>query len=152
LVSVEPASLAPFTRQPVNAAAEDEASAQEPVRLEETQTPLAEAATTVAPPPTTAERLAEASASYQPTPDAPQVTVNLAFTGDCWTEVSDAGGRRLFYDLGTEGRVVTLSGDAPIRVILGDSENVEVTVDDRLWPIPASARTGRLARLTINPR
>jgi len=152
VVSVEPASLAPFTRQPVNAAAEDEASAQEPVRLEETQTPLAEAATTVAPPPTTAERLAEASASYQPTPGAPQVTVNLAFTGDCWTEVSDAGGRRLFYDLGTEGRVVTLSGDAPIRVILGDSENVEVTVDDRLWPIPASARTGRLARLTINPR
>ena len=80
----------------------------------------------------------------------PQVEVDLSYTGDCWTEVSDASGRRLFYDLGQAGRVVTLSGDAPLRIILGDSENVGIAVDGRDWPIPASARSGKLARLTIN--
>ena len=80
----------------------------------------------------------------------PQVQLGLAFSGDCWTEVSDASGRRLYYDLGQSGRVVSLSGDAPLRVILGDSANVSITVDGRDFPIPASARSGRLARLNID--
>jgi cytoskeleton protein RodZ len=80
----------------------------------------------------------------------PQVQLDLAFSGDCWTEVSDASGRRLYYDLGQSGRVVSLSGDAPLRVILGDSANVSITVDGRDYPIPASARSGRLARLNID--
>ena len=86
---------------------------------------------------------------YQPTAGVPQVAVDLAYTGECWTEVTDASGRRLFYDLGREGRIVTVSGDAPLRVILGDAENVSVTVDGRDWPIPASSLRGKLARLTI---
>lgn len=86
---------------------------------------------------------------YQPTPGAPQVSVTLAFGGECWTEVTDANGRRLYYNLGEEGRSVTVSGDAPLRLILGDAEAVDVTVEGRAWPIPASARRGQLARLTI---
>jgi cytoskeleton protein RodZ len=81
---------------------------------------------------------------------APQIEMDLTFSGDCWTEVSDASGRRLYYDLGRVGRVVTLSGDAPLHVILGDSANVTISVDGRNYPIPASARSGRLARLDIN--
>lgn len=82
--------------------------------------------------------------------DLPQLQIELAFSGDCWTEVSDASGRRLFYDLGRAGNTVTLSGDAPLRVILGDSNNVSVRVDGNDFSIPASAQTGRLARLTLN--
>jgi len=85
-----------------------------------------------------------------PVSTEPQVEIELAYAGDCWTEVSDASGRRLFYDLGREGRVITLSGDAPLRVILGDSNNVSIRVEGRDWPIPAAARSGRLARLTID--
>lgn len=90
-----------------------------------------------------------ATNSYEPAPGVAQIDVELAFTGECWTEISDASGRRLFYDLGQEGRVVALSGAAPLHVILGDANNVSITVDGREWPIPASARRGRLARLTI---
>jgi cytoskeleton protein RodZ len=90
------------------------------------------------------------AAAYEPTPGAPQVAVTLTFSGDCWTEVTDSSGRRLFYDLGREGRAVNLSGDAPLRLILGDADNVSVTVEGRPWPIPASARRGQLARLTIS--
>jgi cytoskeleton protein RodZ len=80
----------------------------------------------------------------------PQVRVELTYTGDCWTEVSDASGKRLFYDLGAAGRVVPLRGDAPLRIVLGDSANVSITVEGRDYQIPNSARSGRLARLTIN--
>jgi cytoskeleton protein RodZ len=80
----------------------------------------------------------------------PQVRVELSYTGDCWTEVSDASGRRLFYDLGSDGRVVPLRGDAPLRIVLGDSGNVSITVEGSDYRIPDSARSGRLARLTIN--
>lgn len=80
----------------------------------------------------------------------PQVRMELTFSGDCWTEVSDGSGRQLYYDLGQAGRVISLSGDSPLHVILGDSANVSITVDGRDYPIPASARSGRLARLDIN--
>jgi cytoskeleton protein RodZ len=90
-----------------------------------------------------------AESAYSPTPGAPQVAVTLTFSGDCWTEVTDSSGRRLFYALGQEGRAVNLSGDAPMRLILGDADFVSVTVEGRSWPIPASARRGQLARLTI---
>jgi cytoskeleton protein RodZ len=85
-----------------------------------------------------------------PPSSLPQVRVELSYSGDCWTEVSDASGRRLFYDLGAEGRVVQLGGDAPLRIVLGDSTNVSITVEGRDYRIPDSARSGRLARLTIN--
>jgi cytoskeleton protein RodZ len=101
---------------------------------------------------TPAEPVAAAleEAAYQPTPGAPQVAVTLTFSGDCWTEVSDSSGRRLFYELGRADRVVNLTGDAPLRLILGDADNVTLTVEGRPWPIPASARRGQLARLTIS--
>jgi len=82
----------------------------------------------------------------------PQVSIGITYSGDCWTEVSDASGSRLFYDLGTAGRVISLSGAAPIRVIFGDADNVSMTVDGQDFSIPGSARRGRLARLTINAR
>jgi cytoskeleton protein RodZ len=80
----------------------------------------------------------------------PQVHVELIFTGECWTEVSDAAGRSLFYDLGTTGRVVSIAGDEPLQIVLGDSENVNIAVDGKDYAIPESARRGRMARLTIS--
>jgi cytoskeleton protein RodZ len=80
----------------------------------------------------------------------PQVQVELSFFGDCWTEVTDASGRRLFYDLGTAGRVVALSGDEPLQIVLGDSENVSIAVEGQDYPIADYVRVGRLTRLTIN--
>jgi cytoskeleton protein RodZ len=151
VATVGPATLAPFAAEqeqsqpvddvPETAIESDDEVPQPPVGAEADFLPVASESEPVV-----------ASPVYEPTPGATQVSVDLAFTGDCWTEVSDGSGRRLFYDLGQEGRIVTLSGDAPLRVILGDSENVSVTVNGRPWNIPASARSGRLARLNINPQ
>jgi cytoskeleton protein RodZ len=80
----------------------------------------------------------------------PQVRIELSFFGDCWTEVFDASGRRLFYDLGTAGRVVALSGDGPLQIVLGESENVSIAVAGMDYPMPRPVRPGGLTRLTIN--
>lgn len=83
---------------------------------------------------------------------SPRVNVELVYSGDCWTEVTDAAGRSLFYDLGKEGRVVSLAGEGPLDIILGASDNVSIAVEGRDYPIPDSARRGRMARLTIHSR
>ena len=73
----------------------------------------------------------------------------LNYTGDCWTEITDASGRRLFFDMGHNGRAVELTGQAPFNVLFGNFENVSVSVDGTNFPISASNPGSRTARLTI---
>lgn len=82
-------------------------------------------------------------------PAGSSIQLVLSYSGDCWTEVTDAMGRRLFFNLGSEGRTVTLSGVEPLGVLLGDSANVTLRVNDRDYAIPAESRRGKTARLTI---
>ena len=98
---------------------------------------------------TVADELPGYEVDYEPTSGVLQVALNLVFTGDCWTEVSDGAGRRLHYDLGHEGDVVNVIGDEPLGIILGDVENVSLMVDGMPYSIPRSAVRDRLARLTI---
>ena len=153
VVQTEAGTLAPFVSDASDEPGLDEApesadgvsESEAPVEMEELPPPetvLASAAAPVSEP----EPFDEAVSLL------PQVRVELSFTGDCWTEVSDASGRRLFFDLGTAGRVVALSGDEPLRIVLGEYENVDITVDGQDYPIPASAVSGRLVRFTVNTR
>jgi cytoskeleton protein RodZ len=80
------------------------------------------------------------------------VRLRLGFSGDCWTEVTDAEGERLFFGLGSAGRDVTVEGEPPLQVLLGNSVNASLEVNGSNYPIPRSARRGDTARLTItNP-
>ena len=102
------------------------------------------------------------SASEKPDPEAStaeavqmpalvdgQMRMLLTYTGDCWTEISDAGGRRLFFGLGKDGRTVELSGEAPFNVLFGNADNVLMRVNGIERAIAAEERRGRTARLTI---
>lgn len=104
--------------------------------------PAQETATDTAPPP-----VLEAPESVPP-PEG-QVALAVTFTGDCWTEVSDASGDRLYFGLGRAGETVSVTGEAPLHVLLGDRENAALTVDGESYPIPPSARRGDTARLTV---
>jgi len=75
--------------------------------------------------------------------------LSVTYNGDCWTEITDANGRRLFFDLGKAGRTVNLSGDAPFNVLFGNADNVSLAVNGANFEIPAANRRGRTARLTI---
>ena len=77
------------------------------------------------------------------------VRLTLAFTGDCWTEITDAGGRQLFFDLGRDGRVANVTGQAPLAVLFGNAGNVSLRVNGEPYEISAADRRGQTARLTI---
>ena len=78
------------------------------------------------------------------------VRMSVTFVGDCWTEIMDASGRRLYFQLGRSGRTVNVSGPGPLSVLFGDATNVEVRVNGEDFIIPAANRRGRTARLTIS--
>lgn len=105
-----------------------------------------------------AEPVAEPESEPEPEPvqeqPAPvvaegQLHMLVTYSGDCWTEISDASGRRLFFALGQDGRTVELSGAAPFNVLFGDADNVSLRVNGEAFEIPPAARRGRTARLTI---
>jgi cytoskeleton protein RodZ len=75
--------------------------------------------------------------------------LTLRFSGDCWTEVTDGNGNRLFFGLGTDGRNVTVSGVPPIRVLLGDNDNVSLQVNGVDYIVKPSELRGNTARLSI---
>ncbi|HNP37267.1 MAG TPA: DUF4115 domain-containing protein [Woeseiaceae bacterium] len=83
---------------------------------------------------------------------AGEVRVSLNFIGDCWTEISDASGERLFFALGKEGRSVSVTGAAPLSILLGNADNVELKVNDAAYRPPPGSRRGNSARFTINAR
>ncbi len=104
------------------------------------------------PAPTTPGPNASAPTTPAASASADGLQLRLAFSGDCWTEVTDAEGRRLYFGLGAAGNEISVSGDAPLRVLLGNSNNVSVFVNGTSYPIPASARRGDTARLTLTDR
>ena len=81
---------------------------------------------------------------------AGQMRLLLTFAGDCWTEVTDATGKRLFFALATDGRTVELSGAEPFNVLLGSPANVAVAVNGEEYALPADAPPDRPLRLTIS--
>ncbi|MDH4047283.1 MAG: DUF4115 domain-containing protein [Gammaproteobacteria bacterium] len=78
-----------------------------------------------------------------------ELQLQLRFTGDCWTEVTDVDGRRLFFGLGSDGRVVNLSGVPPLRLLLGNNDNVSLLVDGEPYAVRPAELRGNTARLTI---
>ncbi len=83
-------------------------------------------------------------------PEEGELRLIVSYSGDCWTEITDASGRRLFFDLGKEGRTVELSGRAPLNVLFGNADNVSLQVNGSDYSIGAAERRGRTARLTIS--
>ena len=92
-----------------------------------------------------------AASTAQPPADG-ESTLTVRFSGDCWTEITDARGERLFFALGREGRRVNVVGQPPFSVVFGDADNVSLAVDGEPYAIPAANRSGRMARLTIVAR
>jgi len=78
------------------------------------------------------------------------VRLTMSFSGDCWTEISDASGTLLYRDLGREGRTTDVSGEAPLSVLFGNAVNVSVRVNGSDYAISPADMSGELARLTIN--
>ncbi len=152
-VTIEPASLAPFESE-----RQDDAA---PAAQDSSSTTDDSALLTVLeePQPAPAEeesqelvadiQVEQGVADSESVVGEGSVEIMLSYSGDCWTEVTDATGRRLYFDLGTDGRSVTLSGIEPLGVLLGNSLNVSIQVNGFDYSIPAANRRGYTASLTI---
>ncbi len=115
-----------------------------------TQVSESESADQQAPEPVASEPEPEVSAA-PPLSDG-EVRLSLSYTGDCWTEISDATGQRLFADMGRDGSSVEVSGVAPFAVLFGNVDNVDVRVNGNSYPVSSNNPGSRMARLTImNP-
>jgi cytoskeleton protein RodZ len=90
----------------------------------------------------------EARPEAEPVDDG-RTRIQLTFSGDCWTEISDATGQRLFFNMGRAGRTVELAGTAPFSVLFGNANNVSVSVDGNDYPVSPTSAGSRTARLTI---
>jgi cytoskeleton protein RodZ len=77
------------------------------------------------------------------------VSLELTFAGESWTEITDARGERLYYGLADAGRRLTLRGEPPFAVVLGNADGVKVIVDGKPFDIPTRGRQGNLARFSI---
>lgn len=159
-LTAEPSTLAPFESDPQNIPSEQQYSPagdvleDEPaVDDAETALPAAETSDSVTiestPDPEPDLVAVEEAPDVESEPAGNKVELVLSYAGDCWTEVTDATGRRLYFDLGSDGRTVTLSGVEPLGVLLGNSSNVSIRVNGFDYSIPAANRRGNTARLTI---
>ena len=74
----------------------------------------------------------------------------VTYTGDCWTEITDASGRQLLFDLGRDGRTVELSGAEPFHVLFGSPGNVSLRVNGEERALPPFDRPDRPMRLTLS--
>jgi len=112
-----------------------------------TQDPDSEIATEPVPEPVATEP-EQQTAAAAPVVDG-EVRLLLSFTGDCWTEISDATGQQLFFEMGRNGRSVELSGVAPFAVLFGNVDNIDVRVNGNSYPVSSNNPGSRMARLTI---
>ena len=150
-----------FTSRPLNVDTPVDSAPQDSTPADEAEEPLVdmvadepEAAATAGGEETAGNEEAVDVVEPAVTDDAPPVNENelrlrISYSGDCWTEITDASGRRLFFDLGREGRTVELSGEAPFNVLFGNSEFVSLQVNGSDYDLSTAARRGRTARLTI---
>ncbi|MCW8277016.1 helix-turn-helix domain-containing protein [Pseudomonas sp. PCH199] len=93
-----------------------------------------------------------ASAAAAPAPAAAPVAgqgkVQLQFTADCWTQVSDGSGKVLFSGLKRKGDSLSVSGKPPFAVRLGFARGAQVSYNGQAVDV-APFTSGETARLKL---
>lgn len=74
--------------------------------------------------------------------------VAIQFAADCWTQVTEAGGKVLFSGLKRKGESLNVNGKPPLSLLLGNPPGVSVNYNGQ--PVDLSSFTnGRTARLKL---
>ncbi|TCL06952.1 cytoskeleton protein RodZ [Sodalis ligni] len=97
------------------------------------------------------------SATQQPASSAPAPTEGEAgtnglvmnFTADCWLEVSDATGKKLFSGTQRPGGKLNLAGQAPFKLKIGAPAAVQIQYQGKPVDLSRYVRSNQVARLTI---
>ncbi|QKJ88221.1 cytoskeleton protein RodZ [Paramixta manurensis] len=83
----------------------------------------------------------------QPAADPNAVVMN--FNADCWLEVTDASGKKLFSGMQRSGGKLSLAGTAPYRLKIGAPSAVQVQYQGQPVDLSRFIRNNQVARLTL---
>ncbi|ACZ77892.1 transcriptional regulator, XRE family [Dickeya parazeae Ech586] len=115
-------------------------------------TPVAAGTASQAPAPSSDQSLlnqtATAPASAATTAEAPGAIV-IRFTADCWLEVVDAAGKKLFSGVQRNGNVLNLTGQAPYRLKIGAPGAVQVEFQGKQVDLSRFVKSHQVARITL---
>jgi cytoskeleton protein RodZ len=88
----------------------------------------------------------------QADPPGDGLLLAISFTGECWTEISDGSGRRLYFGMARAGQRIAVRGETPLSVVLGNAAAATVSVAGERWPLRDEQVVNNVARLRIDSR
>ena len=74
----------------------------------------------------------------------------MNFTADCWLEVTDATGKKLFSGMQRKDGNLNLVGQAPYKLKIGAPAAVQIQYQGKPVDLSRFIRTNQVARLTVN--
>lgn len=74
----------------------------------------------------------------------------MNFNADCWLEVTDATGKKLFSGLQRKDGTLNLTGQAPYKLKIGAPAAVQIQYQGKPVDLSRFIRTNQVARLTVN--
>lgn len=81
-------------------------------------------------------------------PVGPLDALMFRVSEDCWIEVSDSAGSKIFSRLARAGQTISLDGNAPFSIMLGNARGVEISINDK--PVVINTRSDRdTARVVV---
>ena len=84
------------------------------------------------------------------TPAADPNALVMNFTADCWLEVTDATGKKLFSGMQRKDGNLNLTGQAPYKLKIGAPAAVQIQYQGKPVDLSRFIRTNQVARLTLN--
>ncbi len=126
-----PAQTAPAPATPVDSTAA-------------TQTPAPTAAATETPSALPTSQAGVAAPAADPN------ALVMNFTADCWLEVTDATGKKLFSGMQRKDGNLNLTGQAPYKLKIGAPAAVQIQYQGKPVDLSRFIRTNQVARLTLN--
>ncbi|QZN94632.1 cytoskeleton protein RodZ [Symbiopectobacterium purcellii] len=76
-------------------------------------------------------------------------TIAMTFNADCWLEVIDAAGKKLYSGVQRSGSALNLSGQAPYRLKIGAPAAVQIQYQGKPVDLSRFVRSNQIARLTL---
>ncbi|WP_409161309.1 cytoskeleton protein RodZ [Pectobacterium sp. B2J-2] len=73
----------------------------------------------------------------------------MTFTADCWLEVTDASGKKLFSGMQRHGGTLNLNGQSPYKLKIGAPAAVQIQFQGKPVDLSHFVRSNQVARLTL---
>jgi len=102
---------------------------------------------------TTEEKLITSTENTQikeviPAPEAELSTAVFTFKGDCWVNIFDATGERIAWGVKKAGYVMTIQGQAPLRITVGKPELTSIVFNGQAVDMTAF-NVGNIAKFNL---